>query len=339
LSTHRGYHYFKRAWKSCLAEANGDVEHASLLVKNILVHCKGECNGSCFWHGDNYKHTFGPFKSTEALAVIESFCNRWSDIETIKKYISGNTTNFMEYTNSLEGFFNLKVKHNKTSASYDLIAYYVSALVNLGEEVIVRIVKEVGLPWESTQEELLSIRIREREENSQRKKSDDYLSRRSELVMHRKQDTAIGQKDTAYKSVDSAQKHTVDKQKEKPQRKRKAEENGQTQKTKKAKKTLERVFKCGELVFVQFGTLYFYGVVLSQNKESSEYELYFIDEDTISFPAYELKSLDVLQKKKAFSTYRFWNESGPSVPFTQFPKEKYEAVLLDYFKFNVAASK
>jgi len=214
-----------------------------------------------------------------------------------------------------------------------------SALVNLGEEVIVRIVKEVGLPWESTQEELLSIRIREREENSQRKKSDDYLSRRSELVMHRKQDTAIGQKDTAYKSVDSAQKHTVDKQKEKPQRKRKAEENGQTQKTKKAKKTLERVFKCGELVFVQFGTLYFYGVVLSQNKESSEYELYFIDEDTISFPAYELKSLDVLQKKKAFSTYRFWNESGPSVPFTQFPKEKYEAVLLDYFKFNVAASK
>ena len=41
LSTTRAYHYFKVAWKDCLYRANGDVEKACNLIKNISAHLAG----------------------------------------------------------------------------------------------------------------------------------------------------------------------------------------------------------------------------------------------------------------------------------------------------------
>jgi len=95
----------------------------------------GNCE-HCYWHDHEHKHSFGPFSSKEALAVILDLCVRWAKPEVVGKYIKGQTTNYNEYTNSLEGLFNLKIKHCKTKESYDLIAIYSSIFSMVGPKLM-----------------------------------------------------------------------------------------------------------------------------------------------------------------------------------------------------------
>jgi len=63
LAAPKAQNYMKKSWKACLKEANCDKEKLRDLILNIRVHLYGECKGSCFWHGENYEYSFGPFNT------------------------------------------------------------------------------------------------------------------------------------------------------------------------------------------------------------------------------------------------------------------------------------
>jgi hypothetical protein len=180
----------------------------------------GKCSADCFWHARSEKSSFGPFKCTSSLKVIKSFCDRWSDITVVGKYINFYDTNSVESVNALEGLVNLKIKHSTTKEGYDLGAYYSSALFNESVKVDELIAKQLGLPWEHQQQLLLELRKTEVTADHERKKSDDDLARRSELVVMRKRDSAAGLKDSAYKSVADVQKHLQQKQATAPKKRK-----------------------------------------------------------------------------------------------------------------------
>jgi hypothetical protein len=309
------------------------------------MHCTqftGKCTDLCFWHEKDEKSTFGPFLSNEAISVINSFCIRWSDPSVVLKYIRSDTTNFVEYVNSLEGLFNLKIKHNTTKESYDLIAFYASAMVNkMNVSIESNIIKELGLPWENKQEQLLNDRLKEFTSNQDRKNSEEYKARRSELVQIRKYDSIVGKNDDCYKSVESAQKHLeLVSQSKKRTRQQIIDESPNKLNcplckinylpplckhcSKKKKKKL--VFEPGELVFVKFATICHYGVILETEliNNMDYYKIYFLDKDTQSLEHSELK-------KKVSNKSNCWIPNAPSVNFEKFKIDKFGLELTNYY--------
>jgi hypothetical protein len=203
LASNKAYNYFKKSWKLSMSDAEGDLDVAKDLIFNIETHLDGNkpCD-DCKWHSleGDYLQSFGPFVSISALAVIHLWCEKYASPDTLAKYILSDTTNYCEYVNSLEGHFNLKIKHSNDS-SYDTYALYASALANSGPIVDKHIVLELGLPWEATQDYLLQQRINAHEYNSARKKSEPYLTERAQQRQKRKDDTGAGKKDQNYKST------------------------------------------------------------------------------------------------------------------------------------------
>src|SRR3990167_247779 len=112
-------------------------------------------------------------------------------------------------------------------------------MINAGLEVDPLILRELGLPWESTQQSMLSVRSSRRESQSERKKSEDYLTLEAELTAMRKADTERGRKDQCYDSVGGAIKHKEEKRVEKEnqlqERKRARSEGNVEPQTKKKK--------------------------------------------------------------------------------------------------------
>lgn len=288
LSSNKAYNYFKKSWKMSLVD--GDMEAAKRLLANIAVHLDAnqQCI-DCLWHeiGDDYVQSFGPFTSAAALKVIQLWIEKYIADEMLAKYINSETTNYNEYVNSLEGYFNLKIK-SLSDASYDTFAFYTSALANLGPVVDQRVVQELGLPWEPTQQLLLSQRIDAHEKNSQRKKSDSYLTARAEHRQKRKDDTEAGRKDQNYKSVKLAKETDAN-----YKRAINSEMPLLYSLDDSTKRRKIGNFVGGDLVFVKFGSHWFYGVVLLRFEDESE--MYFIDSDVKREANFELKSVDFMK--------------------------------------------
>jgi hypothetical protein len=202
----------------------------------------------------------------------------------VEKYITGDTTNFLEYVNSLEGIlivivsiiaiaicflvsfqylasflglFNLKVKQNTTVESYSLIAFYVSGLINAGLDITSLIVRKLGLPWESMQDAMLTVRKEKREFHSERKSSEQFLAQRSNLTRMRKLDTEKGRKDQCYKSVESAIKHQEQKEQKAPQliEKKRARSDEDAPIATPTKKICSNAWVPGQFLFAKFGDL------------------------------------------------------------------------------------
>lgn len=271
LESNKSYNYFKKSWKASLIAADGDDNLAQKAINNVLVHLDAnqECV-ECTWHSSEYSQSFGPFSSKEALSVIKLWCEKYAARDLLAKYTNTETTNYNEYVNSLEGFFNLKIKHCGSDRGYDGLALYVSALANLGPIVDKYVVIEVGLPWEATQERLLQKRIDVFRYHSERKTTEDYLSSRAIAKQDRKNDTSAGEKDQNYKSV------VVAKENDKSYKRSIANDallfsmDGSN-----TRKTREN-YNEGEFVFVAFGKYWHYGAILSFEEEDL-YKLHFLD--------------------------------------------------------------
>lgn len=337
----KGYHYFKKAWKCCISEANGEIALASKFILNIESHCRGKCTDLCFWHEKDEEQSFGPFASEEAVAVIHSFCERWGNPDLVTKYINSDTTNHNEYVNSLEGLFNLKIKHNTTPESYDLIAFYVSALANMGPSVESEIVKQLGLPFEATQELALKERLQEFQWHRDRKQSEEYKAQRAELTKKRKNEAARAVKDKSYQNNDEAQKHVQSLEEARKRAKADAIASSPDKQTcVLCNKSYVRSHKCrlatgkdsfetGDLVFVKYCTIHYYGIVLEMHNDGT-YTIYFIDNMTETEKLKELKLVSAIK-----SEARCWvpvSIKTSSVSFAEFPREAMTTLLLDYDK-------
>lgn len=333
LSTNKAFHYFKKSWKLALEVADGEMEKAKKLIKNIGTHLDGSkpCV-DCEWHetGDDYVQSFGPFTTTAAMTVINLWIEKYTDEKTLAKYISFKTTNYNEYVNSLEGVFNPKTKH-LCDLSYDACALYTSALANVGPVVDQLVVQELGLPWEAMQQHLLDRRITAHEYNSERKQSESYKATRSKLKQKRVEDTDQGRKCQSYKSVEVA------KENDKSYKRAMNEklpllfpiDNTSTKRRKTGS------FVPGDFVFVVFGSKWFYGVVLKRFEGQSE--MYFIDEDTKSVPDFELKARSHM--KPQFPVWvpvdlRPNNSKKETIDFSDFEThiDMFSQKLKDYFE-------
>jgi hypothetical protein len=291
LSSNKAYNYFKKSWKVALREADGDLEEATELIENVSTHLDhNEPCVDCAWHeiGDEYVQSFGPFRSQEAMSVINLWCEKYADEESLRTYINNETTNYNEYVNSLEGFLNPKIKH-VSDASYDGFAIYSSTLANIGPVAEKQVMQELGLPWEEMQDLLLKQRIAAHEYNSERKKSEPYLTGRAKQKQKRKEDTGDGRKDGSYKSVAIAKENDKN---------YKRAVNAQLpllyaldSKSTKRKKTGS--FSPGQLTFVKFGQMWYFGIVMSETETT--YDVYFHDTDSKTLPHSELKAESFLQ--------------------------------------------
>lgn len=291
LQSNKAYNYFKKAWKVSLIDAKGDLNVAKKHISNILVHLdeRKECV-NCSWHSKDYSQSFGPFSTPEALSVVKIWCDKYTADDVLMKYLSTETTNYNEYINSLEGYFNLKIKHCGSDKGYDVYAFYVSALANLGPLVDKLVTIELGLPWEATQERLLQQRIDAFNYNSERKKSECYLTSRAIAKQRRKDDTAVGKKDQNYKSVAIAKEN--DKQ---YKRAIGSETNLYSMDGTNKLRTREN-YNEGELIFMAFGKFWHYGIVM-QFKEEDLYLVYFLDGDCDTYGSYEFRRINQMNPK------------------------------------------